>query len=285
MSDFISILLLPPIFRGFIGMMISGACFPVCGVIVVRMGLIPLRYMLMHGVILGGAIAIASSLPLIPVIIIVNIILVFLMISVSKNQSFSFSGGSAAIMVISMAFASLISHIKNIPSKDSLNILWGSPFTLMASDIIILVVVSVLMIIFIIFNFNKILAFFYNVEIAVSIGFKKDLFYDSVIIITAFIVALGMKLLGAFLIDSLLILPVLCSASILHFFRNCNGIRKLFIISSITGFIFSVIGYLAAVKLDFPPSAVIALLSGSVFVFTRIVVFILKIFKVKSWEN
>ena len=273
MSDFMSLLFLPPIFRGFIGMMISGACFPICGVIVVRMRLIPLRYMLMHGVILGGAIGLASKLPVVPVIIVVNIILVFLMISVSKDQSFGFNGGSAAIMVISMALASLISHVKDVPSKDSLNLLWGSPFALLSSDIIILIVVFLILLIFMIFNYNKILSFFYNREIAISMGFKNNLFYDTIIVIISFIVALGMKLLGAFLIDSLLILPVLCSASILHFFKNGIGVKKLFIFSSIVGFIFSVVGYLIAVAVDFPPSSVIALFSGATFVVTRICAF------------
>lgn len=275
MSDFISILLLPPIFRGFIAMMISGACFPLCGVIVIKMKLIPLRYMLMHGVILGGAIALASDLPLVPVIIFVNIVLVFLMISVSKNQSFGFSGGSAAIMVITMALASLISHIKDIPSKDSLNLLWGSPFAILTSDIVMLFLISIFLILFLIINFNKILAFFYNKEIAISMGLKKDLFYDIIITVTAFVVALGMKLLGAFLIDSLLILPVLCSASLLPLLKNCIGIKKLFIFSSLIGFIFAVVGYLIAIGADFPPSSIIALLAGFVFVVSRIIAKIL----------
>lgn len=270
MADFISLLLLPPVFRGFLGMMISGACFPLTGVMVLRMKLIPLRYMLMHGVILGGAIALAINFPLVPVIIAVNIILIFLMICISKNQSFGFSGGSAAVMVITMALASIISHIKDIPAKDSLNLLWGSPFVLTYIDIIILLLVFVFLCVFIVLRFNKILAFFYNEEIAIAMGFKKNWFYDIIIIIVAFLVALGMKLLGAFLIDSLLILPVLCSSSILQCFKKGIGIKKLFIFSSITGFIFSVTGYILAVATDCPPSGVIALIAGVSFLITTI---------------
>lgn len=271
MSEFLSLLLLPPIFRGFIGMMISGICFPLCGVMVVRMKLIPLRYMLMHGVVLGGAIALGAKLPLIPVIIFVNIILILLMILVSKNQSFGFSGGSAAIMVISMALASIISHVKDIPSKDSLNILWGSPFALSVADIIILCFVLCFLLLFVIFNFNNILALFYNREVAVSMGLKEGISYNAVIIFVSFVVALGMKLLGAFLIDALLILPVLCSSSLLQCVKKGTGIKKLFVFSCITGFVFASAGYLTAVVTDCPPSGVIALFSGVIFIITSIV--------------
>ena len=62
--------------RGFITMSISGAVFPLCGVMILRLNLVPMRYMLMHGVILGGAIAMALIVPLLPVTITVNLLLV-----------------------------------------------------------------------------------------------------------------------------------------------------------------------------------------------------------------
>ena len=276
MSDFLSILILPPIFRGFIGLLISGVSFPLCGVMLLKLKLIPLRYMLMHGVILGGAIALAVSLPLIPVIIVTNIVLVLLMLLVSKNQSFGFSGGSAAIMVISMALSSIIAHIKDVPAKDSLNLLWGSPFALSSFDLIMLTVLFVGILLFIIFSFNNILCLFYNEEIAKSMGIKVNLFYNIVVFIIALIVAFGMKLLGAFLIDALLILPVLCASSFLHCFVKKSSVKKLFILSSVVGFIMSFIGYLLAVALDWPPSGVIALISGVMFIIISIIKWIKK---------
>ena len=50
-----SLLLLPPIFRAFISLLFAGAAFPLAGVMVLRMNLLQLRYTLMHGLLLGGA--------------------------------------------------------------------------------------------------------------------------------------------------------------------------------------------------------------------------------------
>ena len=254
---------LAPILRGFIAMMISGISFPLCGVMVLRMNLIPLRYMLMHGVILGGAISLAMSLPLLPVTIIINILLVLLLLFFSRNQGQGFGSASAAAMVLSMALASLIMHVKDVPAKDTLNLMWGSPFALLPADLIILGVMGILLIIYIVLNFKTITALFFNQEIAASLGIRVKLNYTIMVMIIALVVALAMKLLGAFLIDSLLILPVL-GADALNLKKF--GIKKLFIFSALNGFTISLLGYILAVAVNWPPAATISLLAGLLYI-------------------
>ena len=104
MDRLILLFSLAPVMKGFIAMGISGAAFPLCGVMVLRLNLVPMRYMLMHGVILGGAIAMALNFPLLPVTITVNLILVFMMLMMTNDGTGrNFGGTSAATMVLSMA--------------------------------------------------------------------------------------------------------------------------------------------------------------------------------------
>lgn len=103
---------LAPVSRGFLAMAISGFSFPICGLMVLRMNLVMMRYMLMHGVILGGALSLAMNLPVVPVSFGVNLLLILTMIFFNKNNTVDFSGGSAASMILSIAFSSLIMHIK-----------------------------------------------------------------------------------------------------------------------------------------------------------------------------
>ncbi len=259
-----SLLLLQPVFRGFIALALSGAAFPLCGVLVLRLDLIPLRYMLMHGVILGGALALALNVPLVPAIIFINCILVLMMIFLNKTHS-SFSAPSAAIMVLSMALASLIMHVKDVPAKDTLSILWGSPFALTVTNVIILAVAAVLLVLYISLNYKNILPIFFSRDIAVAMGIKVRLHETVMIFIVAITIALAMQLLGAFLIDTLLILPVLCAETLMHLTKNQRGIKKLFIFSSVLGFIFSTGGFILALKFDFPPAATIALTTGALY--------------------
>jgi zinc transport system permease protein len=219
--------------------------------------------MLMHGVILGGAISLALSLPLLPVTIIINILLVLLLLFFSRNQGQGFGSASAAAMVLSMALASLIMHVKDVPAKDTLNLMWGSPFALLPADLIILGGMGILLIIYIVLNFKTITALFFNQEIAASLGIRVKLNYTIMVMIIALVVALAMKLLGAFLIDSLLILPVL-GADALNLKKF--GIKKLFIFSSLNGFTISLLGYILAVAVNWPPAATISLLAGLLYI-------------------
>ena len=200
---------LAPITRGFIAMIISGTFFPLCGLMVLRLDLIPLRYMLMHGVILGGALSLALNLPLFPVTLTINLLLIFIMMFFNKSQSFGFSGASAASMVLSMALASILMQLADVPAKDTLNLMWGSPFALTKSDLLILIAISILLLSYIIFNFKNILALFFNKDVAKAIGIKVRLNYTFMILIIALLVAKKKKLLGNFGMDSLLISPVL----------------------------------------------------------------------------
>lgn len=253
-------------------MMISGAVFPLCGVMVLRLNLVPMRYMLMHGVILGGAIALALHLPLMPITIFVNLILIAVLLGISSSNpkgNRNFSGGSAATMVLSMALASLIMHIKDVPAKDTLDLLWGSPFALSYTDIFILSGVALLLIFYILFNFRNIQNIFFSSEIAKSMGINVQFHYSTMVVLVAVTVAIAMKLLGAFLIDALLILPVLCASTILQKMKR-NGLQKLFIASMITGCMLSTIGYVCAVMIDLPPTGTIALLAGLLFATTKI---------------
>ena len=255
---------LAPITRGFIAMIISGTFFPLCGLMVLRLDLIPLRYMLMHGVILGGALSLALNLPLFPVTLTINLLLIFIMMFFNKSQSFGFSGASAASMVLSMALASILMQLADVPAKDTLNLMWGSPFALTKSDLLILIAISILLLSYIIFNFKNILALFFNKDVAKAIGIKVHLNYTFMILIIALLVALAMKLLGAFLIDSLLILPVLNAN--LFCGKESSGIKKLFVTSSIFGLVISLSGYSLAVMINWPPAATISLLAVIIYI-------------------
>lgn len=262
MPEIFQLFTLAPVLRGLVAMMVAGTGFPLCGVMVVRLGLIPLRYMMMHGVILGGAVALAAGVPLVPAVIAVNMLMVGIMLVFSEGNMHGFTGASAATMVLSMALASTITHVCDVPAKDTLSLLWGSPFTLSVQDIGILVLLALLLVLYIIFNFQNILALFFNRETAAAMGVRVTFHYTLMVAIVALTVALAMKLLGAFLIDALLILPVQCAAAHLRLSSRGSSVKKLFTAGSAFGFIFSSAGYCTAVLADLPPGATIALLSG-----------------------
>jgi zinc transport system permease protein len=265
MNQLVETLMLAPVLRGFAAMLVSGAAFPLCGVMVLRMNLVPMRYMLMHGVILGGAVSLALSLPMLPVTVAVNLLLVFLLLVLSGDQNESFGIGSAAAMAVSMALASLIIHKAGVTANNTLSLLWGSPFALRNSDLVVLAVLSAVLALYVVLNMRTILAVFYNREVAQSLGIHVRLHYVIMVTLIALVIAVAMKILGALLIDSLLVLPVLASSKLLATWKHGTGMKKLFAASSIAGFIISFAGFILAVAFDLPPSAAVALVAGGVY--------------------
>ncbi|MGE4583937.1 MAG: metal ABC transporter permease [Sphaerochaeta sp.] len=256
MTDIAYILTLPPVYKGLLAMVVAGLGFPASGVMVLRMNLVPMRYMLMHGVILGGAISLALQLPLLPVSIALNVVLVLVMLHLTKDRRYGFGLASAATMVFTMAAASLVMHIWDVPAKDTLQLLWGSPFALSWIDVLLLGGIAVLLLVYIILNFRTISALFFDQEIAQSLGMAVSLHYTTMVLIIACVIAFAMKLLGALLIDALLILPVLVAD------KRSNSLKQLFLRSCLFGLGVSLFGFLFAITTDMPPSGTIALLSA-----------------------
>lgn len=250
---------LRPIVYGLIGMAVSGIGFPLAGVIIVRNGLIPMRYMLMHGVILGGVFSIALGLPLFPVVAVLNLALVALMIAMNRDGRTSLSTASTAMMVFTMGLASMIGHVFDVPAKDTLEILWGSPFALLTSDLVILCILSILLVVYVLVFFRPVSMLFFDHDIASSSGVNVRFHNALMLIITALTVSVAMKLLGALLIDALVVLPVLGAS------RNAKSLKAMFIGSSVTGFVLSVTGYFISLIFNLPVSGVLAVLAAAVY--------------------
>ncbi len=250
---------LRPIVYGLIGMAVSGIGFPLAGVIIVRNGLIPMRYMLMHGVILGGVLSIALGLPLFPAVAALNLILVAVMIAMNRDGRTSLSTASTAMMVFTMGLASMTGHVFDVPAKDTLEILWGSPFALLTSDLVILCTLSILLVIYVTVCFRPISMLFFDHDIASSSGVDVRFHNALMLLITALTVSVAMKLLGALLIDALVVLPVLGAS------RNAKSLKAMFIKSSVTGFVLSVTGYFISLILNLPVSGVLAVLAATVY--------------------
>ena len=259
MNDFLFALTLAPVARGLLAMAIAGLAFPAAGVMVLRLNLIPMRYMLMHGVILAGAISLALNVNTLAISVVLNLILVLLMLRLTKDTRFGFGLSSATAMVFTMAAASLVMHIWDVPAKDTLQLLWGSPFALSWTDISALIALAIIIVLYMFMSFRTISALFFDQEIASSLGMRIRFHHTFMVTLIALVIALAMKLLGALLIDALLILPVLVAS------KRSESLKRLVLSACIIGFFVSTLGYLLAIYTDMPPSGTIALLSALIY--------------------
>lgn len=253
------LLMLPPVWKGFLALLFAGSAFPLAGVMVTRLDMLPLRYMLMHALMLGGAIALAWQLPTLFCYAAVSLLVVVCMLYVGKDKRVHLGLSSAVLMVLSMALASLLMQVKDVPAKDTLELLWGSPFTISVAELVAFGLLSVVLFLFVFLSQREISIVFFDGDVAKTLLPHASAYRNAMVFLIALVVALSMRFVGALLIDALLLLPVLTAM------RWTQSLKGLFISSSVVGFLVAFLGYLVALLCDFPPGASVALVSCIVY--------------------
>lgn len=239
----------PPIFRGLILIIISGFTFPLGGVLILRLNLLPIRYLLMHGVLLGGAISLSFSINPEITTLVTNIIIVLLLNRSSKTLKGDYGHLSMFFMVASVAAASIFMSVYHVPAKDTLTLLWGSLYTNSVSSVVMAGVIGLGVVLFTVIFFKHLTALFYNRDVATSLGIDVPKLELIVILLIALVVSSAMQLMGALLLDAQLILPVVISGIM------AKGLKETIFLSSLIGGLFSVAGFFISLQFDIPVSA------------------------------
>lgn len=256
----LEILLLPPVMRGFIVITIAGFTFPLAGVYLFRLNLLPMRFMLMHGALLGGAMALALSINPFWATISINLLLVLLMARSSRILKMDLGQMSMFFMVITISLAFIFIYKFNVPARDTLALLWGNLYVLSWMEVLGVGIFSLLLVGFQYFFYRQLRALFFDREIAFTSGFNVGLMYYMVIIVVAITVAIAMKLIGALLLDAILLLPPVVAAF------HAKSLKGMILASVLWGGVFAIGGFLLSVAIDIPASSAIAAIACLIFI-------------------
>lgn len=249
----LSILAYPPVQRGFAALILSGLMLPQAGLAVLRLNLLPLRFMLLHGILLGGALGMALEFSPLAGSLFINLILVSLIIAGGGAFRKDFGARTALFMVLSAALASWIIYRFNVPAKDTLSLLWGSPFLVSRGELLFSILLAAAVLFLRIIFRKPLKVLFFDRELAQSMGIPVRSWTWIIVATVALTVSAAMRILGALLLDLLLLLPALTAGWLSKSFKAASWI------ASLLGFMLSVTGFFIALILDIPLSAALAL--------------------------
>ena len=252
----VSALSYDPILRGFLALLIVGAVFPLNGVFILRLNLIALRFMLMHGALLGGAIALGLNLNPLVLAIVFDLALVLIIVAVSRNSSLNAGNVTIFLMVLTVGLAVIVIYRFGVTAKDTLAILWGSLFALSPLDLFLTILFSIMTLLFVVTSFRRIKAVLFNRDIAFSSGIRADLYHNVILLITGITVAFCMRLIGALLLDALLLLPAIAGSL---FARSMKG---LFVLAALFGVLSSLSGFFLSLAVDIPVSSAVTIVAS-----------------------
>jgi len=215
--------------------------------------------MLMHASLLGGALGLALGIPGGIIVPAVNVLFLLIILSLSRHRAGALQETTTFFMVASVALAFLVIYKTNVPAKDTLAILWGSIYALNLLDLIQIGVLGLLSTGYILFFRRSITGVMYNRSVAVTSGIPYTLHFNWIVVLVGLMVGLAMRLVGALLLDALLLLPAIVGT------RLGRSLRQTFLLASLTGFVTSLTGFILALVLDLPVSASVTIVAAVIY--------------------
>jgi len=180
------------------------------------------------------------------------IILAFITIKFPHRQD-SLIGVIWAIgMSIGIIFLSLTPGYQS----DALSYLFGNILLIEKIDLYFMIVVDILLLISIIFLYNRFLAMSYDKEFLTLRGINANLLYTYFLILTSLSIVMSVRAIGIILILALFTIPPLIAERFTKKFFN------MMILSGILGLIFMVSGILISYYFDVSPTPVIVLIAS-----------------------
>lgn len=213
-----------------------------------------------------GAFALATVLNLAPLefALPVVILMSFLILRLTGQSKVQPDAAIAMMSAGALALGTFVISITKGVNTDINNYLFGSILSISNEDLILGIIFSIMMIGIFVICYNKIFALTFDEEFAKSVGVKTDLYNVIFAILCSVVVVLGMRLMGALLISSLIIFPTMSAMQIAKTFK------KVTIISVLISIICFVLGMFISYNLSTPTGSTIVLVNLLVFLFCRI---------------
>ncbi|MBO5936402.1 MAG: zinc ABC transporter substrate-binding protein [Clostridia bacterium] len=198
-----------------------------------------------------GAMAIGAAAGVAPLYFALPIVIVaaFLLLRMSEKGKIK---GDAAIALIStgaLAVGVMVTSMTTGMNVDIYNYMFGSILTMGEGDVVISSVLSLCVIgLFIIF-YREIFAVTFDENFAKATGTKASAYNMLIAALTAVTIVIGMKMMGALLISSLIIFPTVSSM------RLCKSFRSVVTFSSVISVLCFLSGLILSIKYEAPTGA------------------------------
>lgn len=169
-----------------------------------------------------GAMAIAAAMNAAPLTVAIPVVIVaaILLLRISGNAKIKGDAAIALISTTSLAVGVMVISLTAGMNTDVYNYMFGSILAMSAEDVKLSLVLSVFVLILFIVFYHKIFAITFDETFARATGVKAGVYNTLIAVLTAVTIVLGMRMMGALLISSLIIFPALTSMRVCRTFKS-----------------------------------------------------------------
>lgn len=204
-----------------------------------------------------GALSVALALNAAPLAVSLPVVALtaFFLLRISENSRIK---GDAAIAMISssaLAIGVIVVSLTTGMNTDVYNYLFGSILAMSAGDVYLSVAVSLTVLVLYVLFYNKIFAVTFDENFAKATGTNAGGYNMLLALLTAFTIVIGMRMMGAMLISSLIIFPALTSM------RICRSFKTVVVCSAVLSLLCFFIGIIISFFLSLPTGASIVVVN------------------------
>ena len=182
-----------------------------------------------------GALAIAVALGVTPLWFSIPVVILaaFLLLRVADNPRWNSDAAIAAMSASSLAIGILVISRTTGMTTDVDNYMFGSVLAMSKADVVLSVILCLAVLVLFILFYHKLFAVTFDESFSRATGLKVERYNTLLAILTALTIVLGMRMMGAMLISSLIIFPALTA---MRLFRSFRGVVVCAAVTSVACF-------------------------------------------------
>ena len=170
----------------------------------------------------SGALSVALACNIAPLKLSIPVVIVtaFLLLRMTEKGIMKSDAAIAAVSASALAIGVSVTSLTTGMTTDVNSYMFGSILAMTQEDVVLSVILSAVVLILFVFCYHNIFAVTFDESFGRAIGVKVPFYNTMIAISTAVTIVLGMQMIGAMLISSLIIFPALTSMRLFHSFRK-----------------------------------------------------------------
>lgn len=260
-----------PVFqRALVASFVAGATFSLLGVVVVTLNLTTIRFALMHMALLGAACSLSLNQPPLPGALIAIAAGSFLLGPWSDKTKMDTGLSSAVFMTGSIAGAFMLFHSAGVPAMEAFDLFTGSVLAMTQGEVwAVIALGAVILAVYVVF-YREIQLVLHDRDLARMLGVPAEAIRNGLLVLAGLAIGLAMRLVGALLIDSVILLPALGALLI------GSNLPQVLLASAVLGAVGTTGGLLLSMTVDLPAGASMTGMAVLVLTLTALVKSILR---------
>ena len=208
-----------------------------------------------------GALAIATAMNAAPLTVSIPVVVLaaFMLLRISENSKIKGDAAIALISTSSLAVGVVVISLTTGMNTDVCNYMFGSILAMSKNDVTLSIGLAIVVLTLFVLFYNKIFAVTFDENFAKATGTNTGIYNMLIAFLTAITIVLGMRMMGALLISSLIIFPALTSM------RICKKFKNVTIVSAIVSLVCFFIGVIISYMYAMPTGASVVIINGIAF--------------------